>query len=216
MFVLLATRFGLFTVSVWLLLSLAGCFSFGGGEEEELANTQPRYYVIDVNRATTATEFARDRVLLLKPIRVVPQYRSTDIVFKTGDNEYHTQPPHVFFTDTQDMFNDQLRRWLQKSGLFSQVIVDENQPADYILEPALTALYGEQRAAYSPQAVLEMQFFLYAGEDNQNTAFQTGLRMEVDIEESTPPKVVTGWNQGLSELLFTLEEDLSGYFAKLP
>jgi hypothetical protein len=80
----------------------------------------------------------------------------------------------------------------------------------------VTALFAEARTSYSPQATLEMQFFMnLADESNQNVAFQTGLRIDVDIDEASPGKAVTGWKQGLTELLFTLEEDLSGYFSKV-
>jgi hypothetical protein len=87
--------------------------------------------------------------------------------------------------------------------------------ADMILESAVTALYGDKREQFSPQSVLEMQFFLVDGDENTSQAlFQTGLKTEVDIEETTPSNVVKGWKQGLEQLLMTLEEDLSGYFTK--
>lgn len=198
-----------------LLLSLtsllSACFSWGGGEDE---SDTPRYYVVDVDRGTVAQEFARDRVLLLKPVRVVPHFRDKTIVFRVNDSEYQAQPPHELFTEPEEMFTAQLKRWLQKSGLFSQVVTDESVDADLVLESAVTALYGEKRPEYSPQAVLEMQFFMTSADDNKNL-FQTGLRADVDIEETTPGNAVTGWKQGLEELLATLEQDLSAYFAKV-
>ncbi|WP_438970080.1 ABC-type transport auxiliary lipoprotein family protein [Methylophaga sp.] len=195
-----------------LSLMLSACFSWGGGEEDD---DTPHYYVIDVDRGSVTTEFARDRVLLIKPVRVVPHFENKTIVFRVGENEYRSQPPHEFFSAPNDMFTNQLRRWLQKTGLFSQVVTDDSIETDYVLESAVTALYGEKRAAYSPQAVVEMQFFMSASDQPQNMVFQTGLRADVDIEEATPGKVVMGWKQGVWELLTTLEQDFSGYFAKV-
>lgn len=195
-----------------LSLMLTACFSWGGGEDEDMT---PHYYVVDVDRGNVATEFARDRVLLIKPVRVVPHFENKTIVFRVGENEFQSQPPHEFFTEPQEMFTNQLRRWLQKTGLFSQVVIDDSIPADYILESAVTGLYGEKRAAYSPQAMIEMQFFMSAADAPQNMLFQTGLRADVDIERTTVPNVVTGWKQGLWDLLTTLEQDFSGYFTKL-
>ncbi|MTI64020.1 ABC-type transport auxiliary lipoprotein family protein [Methylophaga sp.] len=198
-----------------LLLSLttllSACFSWGGGDEE---SETPRYYVVDVDRGVVAQEFAQDRVLLLKPVRVVPHFRDKTIVFRVNDSEYQAQPPHELFTEPEEMFTAQLKRWLQKSGMFSQVVTDESVEADLVLESAVTALYGEKRPEYSPQAVLEMQFFMTSADDKKNL-FQTGLRVDVDIEKTTPGNVVTGWKQGLEELLATLEQDLSAYFAKV-
>lgn len=196
-----------------LSLSLNACFSWGGGEED--ADATPHYYVVDVDRGSIAQDFARDRVLLLKPVKVVPHFKGKTIVFRVGDNEYQAQPPHQLFSEPSDMFTAQLKRWLQKTGLFSQVITDESANADFVMEAAVSGLYGEKRPAYSPQSVLEMQFFLTSADDQRNMLFQTGLRTEVDIEETTPSNVVTGWKQGLEELLTTLEQDLSGYFAKV-
>lgn len=195
-----------------LSLALSGCFSWGGGEEDD---DTPRYYVVDVDRGAVATEFARDRVLLLKPVRVVPHFEDKTIVFRVNDSEFKSQPPHQLFSEPEEMFTAQLRRWLQKSGLFSQVVVDESVDADYVLESAVTALYGEKRPEYSPQAVLEMQFFMSSADDQKNMLFQTGLRVDVDIDATTPGNVVTGWKQGLVELLTTLEQDFSAYFTKV-
>ncbi len=194
-----------------LTILLSACFSWGGGEDDD---DTPRYYVVDVDRGVVAQEFAEDRVLLLKPVRVVPHFRGKTIVFRVNESEYRSQPPHELFTEPEEMFTAQLKRWLQKSGMFSQVVTDDSVEADLVLESAVTGLYGEKRPEYSPRAVLEMQFFMTSADDNKNL-FQTGLRVDVDIEETTPGNVVTGWKQGLGELLATLEQDLSAYFAKV-
>jgi len=210
------TKQSIYRVLILFLLvnMLSGCFGFGS--KEAVNEDTPRYYMIDVARGSVAAEFAKDRVLRLMPVRVTSLYRGKTLVFRVGDNEYRPQPPHQFFADPSEMFTEQLRRWLQKTGLFSQVVITDDVPADMVLDTAVTALYGEQRDQFSPQAVLEMQFFLMSN-DNNNTKplFQTGLRVDVDIEKSTPENVVKGWKQGLEELLWTVEDDFSGYFTKL-
>jgi uncharacterized lipoprotein YmbA len=197
---------------VSLPILLTACFSWGAGEEEEL---EPRYYVVDVDRGAVAQEFPQGRVLLLKPVRVVPHFRDKAIVFRVNESEYQSQASHLLFSEPEEMFTAQLRRWLQKSGLFSQVVVDDSVEADFVLESAVTALYGEKRPEYSPQSILEMQFFMSNADDQQKMLFQTGLRVDVDIEQTTPGNVVTGWKQGLEELLATLEQDFSDYFSKV-
>lgn len=197
----------------FLVSTLSGCFGLGS---KDVVNDEPRYYMIDVARGGVAAEFAKDRVLRLMPVRVTSLYRGKTLVFRVGENEYRPQPPHQFFTEPSEMFTEQLRRWLQKTGLFSQVVITDDVPADMVLETAVTALYGEQREQFSPQAVIEMQFFLMSNdENNTKPLFQTGLRVDVDIEQSTPENVVKGWKQGLEELFWTVEDDFSGYFTKL-
>ncbi|MDB2705037.1 PqiC family protein [Pseudomonadota bacterium] len=190
--------------------TLTACFSFGSKDDETV-----HYYVIDTDRGTVAANFAKNRVLRLKPIRVTSHFRNKNIMFKVGDNEFQPQEMHEFLSSPDEMITTQLRRWLQKTGLFSLVIVDDNQPADMDLEVAVTALYGEAREQFSPQASLEMQFFLTSADsESSNVLFQTGLRVDTDIEKATPALTVKGWNIGLKELLLTLEDDFSGYFSK--
>lgn len=202
-------------VLVFILFSfLAGCFSFGGGDKET-ENIDPRFYIVDVDRGNVAIEFASNRVLRIKPIRIAPHYRTENIVFRLDDNEYKPQVGHLLLTDPQVMFTSQLQRWLSKSGLFSDVITDESQPADLVLEAAVTKFYGDDRAGYSPQAVLEMQFFMSPGNaDRSKMLFQTGFRVDASIDKITQQAVVTGWQNALEEILATLEQDLSDYFAK--
>jgi len=200
---------------MFLSMLLAGCFSFGGGEAEDY-DSQPRLYIVEADRGNVAPQFANDRVLLIKPIRVVPYFRQPTIMFRVGDNQFEPQPPHELLTNPQSMFTAQLERWLSKSGLFSKVVTDESLPHDLVLETALTKLFGDARAAYPPLAVVEMQFFLSpAGVDAESKMlFQTGFRVDADIDETRPSEVVTGWKNGLEEILATLELDLSDYFDK--
>lgn len=196
---------------ITLLTLLTGCLGLGSKNDDDT----PHYYVIDVDRGAVASRFVENRVLYIKPVKLTSHFRGQTIVFRIGDDEYQTQMLHQFFSDPEDMFTDQLKRWLQKTGLFSQVVTNDDVPADMILETAITALYGDKREQFSPQSVLEMQFFLLETDQNKTQIlFQTGLKIEVDIPHTTPPNVVKGWRQGLEDLLATVEDDLSDYFSK--
>ena len=197
---------------VMLLSLLTGCLGLGSKDEGD--DDSPHYYIIDVDRGAIAKNFEKARVLLIKPVKITSHFRGQNVVFRIDENEYQRQMTHQFFSEPEEMFTGQVQRWLQKSGLFSQVITGEAD-ADMVLEVAVTKLYGDKREQFSPQAVMEMQFFLMsADESNQQLLFQTGLRIDIDIEETTAPNVVKGWKQGLEELLATVEDDLSGYFSK--
>jgi len=209
-------------LSLIMLGLLSGCLGLGSvdlsmglGADDEEDDARLHYYVIDVDRGAVAAQFAQDRVLRIMPVKVSPQFSGSHIMFKIADNEYATQDNHQFFSKPSELFTYQLQRWLQKTGQFSQVITDPNLPADLVLETSVTALYGEQREAFSPQSALEMQFFLLSeSSEGSRALFQTGLRIDIDIEKTTPANVVKGWNLGLEELLATVEDDFSGYFSK--
>jgi ABC-type uncharacterized transport system auxiliary subunit len=198
---------------IFTLVAFISACSGSSSKDEDM----PRYYVVEVDRGAIADTFAENRVLYLHPVKFTSQFKQRDIVFKVGENEYQSQYPHQFYNDPEDIFTDQLQRWLQKSGLFTQVVTTDISQADMVLETAVTALYGDARQAFTPAAVLEMQFFLSSeNETGEKIAlFQTGLRVDVDIESTTPANVVKGWKEGAQELFWTVEDDLSGFFSKL-
>lgn len=198
-------------------LLLTACFSFGGDREKQTVDSQqPRFYVLDVDRGSVSHQQAVERIVYLTDISVSPQFAGSTLIMRVGDTEYAAQTGHEFIVDPQTMLTSQLERWLQKTGLFSRVIRQTNDAADMVMDVTLTALYGEQRSQYSPEAVIEMQFFLSSNtESARRLLFQTGFRVEVDIEESTPGKTVTGLQHGLEEILVALEQDLSDYFSRV-
>ena len=103
---------------ITLLTLLTGCLGLGSKNDDDT----PHYYVIDVDRGAVASRFVENRVLYIKPVKLTSHFRGQTIVFRIGDDEYQTQMLHQFFSDPEDMFTDQLKRWLQKTGLFSQVV----------------------------------------------------------------------------------------------
>lgn len=207
------TRFVQLLFLASLISLLTGCFGLGSKDDDD--DDTPHYYIIDVDRGAVAAEFAKDRVLYIKPVKMTSHFRGKNIVFRVGENEFRSTENHEFFSAPEEMFTEQLKRWLQKSGLFSNVVTTLDTPADLVLETAITAFYGEKREQFSPQSVLEMQFFLTSSEDEgEQVLFQTGLRIDVDVASATPPNVVKGWKDGLEELLATVEDDFSGYFSK--
>jgi cholesterol transport system auxiliary component len=207
------TRFVQLLFLASLISLLTGCFGLGSKDDDD--DDTPHYYIIDVDRGAVAAEFAKDRVLYIKPVKMTSHFRGKNIVFRVGENEFRPTENHEFFSAPEEMFTEQLKRWLQKSGLFSNVVTTLDTPADLVLETAITAFYGEKREQFSPQSVLEMQFFLTSSEDEgEQVLFQTGLRIDVDVASATPPNVVKGWKDGLEELLATVEDDFSGYFSK--
>lgn len=205
-------RRSLLLVTVSFLLSACSIF---GTEKPESDLQAERFYVIDVDRGIREDVSVPNRVVRLLPVKLTSQYRNRAIMFKVGENEFQPQPQDQFFATPEEMFTEQLQRWLEKTGIFTKVILNDSEPADMVLQTAVTALYGDKRENFPPQSVLEMQFFLLSEPDTTAQAiYQTGLRIDIDIEETTPANVVKGWKTGLKQILTTIEDDLSDYFSK--
>jgi ABC-type uncharacterized transport system auxiliary subunit len=201
-------------MTLGIMLSLTGCFgSMNSKPEQQIVEEAPQqFYVIDVDRGLKEHDRSQGRVLYLAPVVVTSQFRAKNIVFKVEDNAFQPLPEHAFFDTPQEMFTTQLQRWLTKTGFFKRVILDDAQQADYILEVAVTGLYGDKREGQPAQSVLEMQFFMTDTHAKaEEVVFQTGLH--IDIAETTPSNTVNGWKTALIKLLSTLEDDLSSYFS---
>ncbi len=99
---------------ITLLTLLTGCLGLGSKEDDD----KPHYYVIDVDRGAVASHFVKNRVLYIKPVKLTSHFRGQTIVFRMGDDEYQAQVPHQFFSDPQEIFTEQLKRWLQKNRSF--------------------------------------------------------------------------------------------------
>jgi len=203
-------------MTLGIMLSLTGCFgSMNSKPEQQIVEEAPQqFYVIDVDRGLKEHDRSQGRVLYLAPVVVTSQFRAKNIVFKVEDNAFQPLPEHAFFDTPQEMFTTQLQRWLTKTGFFKRVILDDAQQADYILEVAVTGLYGDKREGQPAQSVLEMQFFMTDTHAKaEEVVFQTGLHIDIDIAETTPSNTVNGWKTALIKLLSTLEDDLSSYFS---
>jgi cholesterol transport system auxiliary component len=206
-------------MTLGIMLSLTGCFgSMNSKPEQQIVEEAPQqFYVIDVDRGLKEHDRSQGRVLYLAPVVVTSQFRAKNIVFKVEDNAFQPLPEHAFFDTPQEMFTTQLQRWLTKTGFFKRVILDDAQQADYILEVAVTGLYGDKREGQPAQSVLEMQFFMTDTHAKaEEVVFQTGLHIDIDIAETTPSNTVNGWKTALIKLLSTLEDDLSSYFSNEP
>lgn len=199
-----------------VMFNLTGCFGLVNNKpEEDIVDQMPQqFYVIDVDRGLREHDRSDGRVLYLAPVVVTSQFRAKEIVFKMEDNAFQPQPDHQFFDTPESMLTTQLQRWLTKTGFFKRVVLDNSPQADYILEVAVTGLYGDKREGYPAESVLEMQFFMTDTHAKaEEVVFQTGLHIDIDIAETTPSNTVNGWEIGMRKLLSTLEDDLSSYFS---
>jgi ABC-type uncharacterized transport system auxiliary subunit len=114
------------------------------------------------------------------------------------------------------MFTEEIRKRLAGSGLFKHV-VDPSSLLDstYILEGAVTALYGDYRVSTAPKAVIEIQFFLLQEADsNPKIIFQSQYHKEEPFKGNTPDGLIKSWNTAFNQILTEFENDLKEYISK--
>ena len=175
----------------------------------------PHYYILEVDRGETEKITSDLPVLNLLPLKITSRYRDVKLVFRLGNESYQSEPNHQFITSPEDILTQQVKNWLEKSGLFSKVMVGGKGGSGFTLETAVTAFYGVARPNLSPAAVLEMQFFLTdLSKSSEGALFEYGLRVSAEVTKSTPAETVIGWRQALMKTLIGLELNLSDYFQK--
>jgi ABC-type uncharacterized transport system auxiliary subunit len=85
----------------------------------------------------------------------------------------------------------------------------------YVLEGAVTALYGDYRVSTAPKAVMEIQFLLLQETaTNPEIIFQRQYHKEEPLKGDTPDDLVKGWNNALNQILTEFETDLKGFMSK--
>ena len=110
------------------------------------------------------------------------------------------------------MIEEQCTRWLQSSGLFSQV-TQRGMLADpqYLLQGNVVLLHGDYRDRTQPQAVLEIQILLIDDTGREPlTLIHRNYRQEVPISNRSAEELVRGFSQALRLILTELEEELRG------
>ena len=195
--------FGMFSI-------LAGCINLEKGHPEK------RYFILDASRDEDISSPDRGKVLTVRRFRVSPKYEGKGLVYRHGELSYESDFYNEFFVSPVSMFTEEIRKRLAGSGLFNHV-VDPSSLLDstYVLEGAVTALYGDYRVSTAPKAVMEIQFLLL-----QETAgspkiiFQRQYSKEEPLKGSTPDALVMSLNTALNQILTEFESDLKNNVLK--
>ncbi len=199
------------TIGIFILLSLStGCINL------ERSYIEKRYFILEASRDEDISSPDTDAVLTVRRLRVSAKYEGKGLVYRLKELSYETDFYNEFFISPASMFTEEIRKRLAVSGLFKHV-VDPSSLLDsiYILEGAVTALYGDYRVSTAPKAVMEIQFFLLQETDvSPKIIFQGQYHKEEPLKGNTPDALVKSWNSALSQILTEFETDLKEYISK--
>jgi cholesterol transport system auxiliary component len=187
-----------------LLCLLSGCIRLQSSYPEK------RYFLIDVSRRGVVSPRPADGVLKVVTFSVSPQYEGKDFVYRKTDIAYESDFYNEFLISPSDMFTEQVRQWMARSGLFRQVSdLGSYDEATFFLGGTVTALYGDFRQVAAPRAIMEIEFVLaHDVLAKRKVAFQNHYRREIAMDKASPQALVEGWNEALRQILIDLEKDL--------
>ncbi len=183
---------------------LVGCLNL------ERRYPEKRYFILDVSRDAGISSPDTGTVLTVRRFRISPQYEGKGFVYRLADLSYESDFYNEFFIPPASLITEEIRQRLAGSGLFQHVVTPSSHlDTAYVLEGAVTALYGDYSVSAAPKAVLEMQFFLL---DETSTSpkiiYQSQYRKEEPLKGNTPDALVKSWNNALKQILTEFETDL--------
>jgi cholesterol transport system auxiliary component len=187
-----------------LLCLVSGCIRL------ESSYPEKRYFLIDISRQEDVSPRATDEVLRVVTFSVSPQYEGKDFVYRKGDVVYESDFYNEFLISPTDMFTEEVRQWVARSGLFGQVadLSSYNEPT-FFLGGTVTALYGDFRDISAPKAIMEIEFLLSRDVSAKGeVAFQNRYHREIPLDGASPQALVKGWDEALRQILTDLEKDL--------
>jgi len=197
-------------IAFWTLgllgLLLTGCVSL----KKEYPEKQ--FFVLEAERNGAPASSARPVILTVRKCRIAPRCEARGFVYRTGELTYVSDFYNQFFLPPDEMITGEVRRWLERSGLFRHVVDPSSQAEPtHALEAAVTALHGDFSDKHSPRAVLEMKFALIdLARAPAEIVFERDYRREVALEKAAAADLAAGLSDALGQVLAEFEKDLSG------
>jgi ABC-type uncharacterized transport system auxiliary subunit len=176
----------------------------------ERSAPERHYFVIELPNSANQTAPSGEDVLMVANLRISSRYADRSFVYRTSDAGYESDYYNQFLASPDVMISEELRKGLASASQFKFVVGPANplQPS-YSLEGSIDSLYGDFRNAAQPAAVLEMDFFLYReNSNNQGVVVQKRYIKSVPLNAKSPEALVKGWDQALAEIVGALIADL--------
>ena len=195
---------------VCFLLLVVGCVKI---DRPSLDRT---YYSIDVERKNGVkhTSFPSKNIIVRR-FRVSPRYEGKNFVYRRSENIYKTDYYNVFFISPSAMLTEELKVWMNESGLFVNVLDPGSLGSgDLLLEGVVNSIYGDY-SGKEPFAVIKMQFFLL---DNSSPElpiiYSCNLSKKIPAKDAEVASLVSAMNKGVAEIFKELESGLAAVVAE--
>lgn len=194
----------------WMLLIILAVFGTGCSAFSTRPYPDKSLFALQVGPAPATKEARNPLVLRIQNLRISPPFDSNTFNYKTGAAQFTNDYYHGFIAPPAQLLTSELNTWLSQSGPFACVL-DGASAADYqlILEGNVTAFYGDYTPGTTPQAVIEVKFFLIdITGDNYLVRFQKVYRRTEPLKGAKPEQLVHGWNQACQSVFEALAQDL--------
>ncbi|MFP4396558.1 MAG: hypothetical protein ACLFPY_00575 [Desulfonatronovibrio sp.] len=169
------------------------------------------YYILETLRNSTPVQEAIPASLKIRDFSVSPGFQGKEIIYRRGKSSASADFYNHYFVLPGPMITQISRSWFMDSGLFNTVVpASSTKEADYILEGAITSIYGDTSRPDKRAAVVEINFLLLKNTGfDQEIVFQKKYKSTVKTKGSGTQSLINGLNKGLNNIFTSLETDLA-------
>jgi ABC-type uncharacterized transport system auxiliary subunit len=115
------------------------------------------------------------------------------------------------------MVTERAIQWLSAARLFSAVVpMASSLDAAYVLEGAVTDLYGDFRDPAKPQAVIAIRFLLAREDAGSRVLLDRQFARAVPIGDRAAATLIEGIDRGLTEILTEAEQAIAATLPAAP
>ncbi|MFO7727699.1 MAG: hypothetical protein R6X11_05170 [Desulfonatronovibrio sp.] len=169
------------------------------------------YYILETSRNSPPAQETIPASLKIPDFSVSPGFQGREIIYRSGKSSAIADFYNHYFILPGPMITQLAGSWFMDAGLFSAVIPPSStKEADYILEGAVTSIYGDTSQSGKNAAVVEINFMLLKNSGfDQEIVFQKKYKSTVKTEVSGAQPLINGLNKGLNNIFTSLERDLA-------
>ena len=189
--------------------ALSGCLSRPALNRQTFAFTAPEM---------TPTNVATARVLGIRNLEIAAPFEGRPLVYRTGDNAYERDPYAEFLDTPAESLLVTIREWLRDNGSFAFVVGPRSSlKPDTFVEISVTRLYGDFRKPQQAAAVLSMRFLFFDAPNAipGRVLLEREYARSIALKSATPPALMEGWKQALTQILTQVTYDLRSESEKL-
>ena len=169
---------------------------------------EKRSWPLDVRRPVALPPRPGGKVLLVRTLRAAPGLEARGLQRVDGDGSIHTDFYEEWSVPPADAVEDDLRRWLAASGLFSAVLAPGSRVrADLALEGELQSLLALP-AQGSTRAALGLVLIDLAPSPVR-VLIQADETSEAPLDGAGPPQLAASGRAAVARLMASVEARLS-------
>lgn len=165
-----------------------------------------RFFTIEADLTKIKKAPSKFNKIKVNKLKINSSYEGKEFIYRK-DLDFESDYYNQFLTSPSTNITEQVISWINESKL-SEVVVNRISSSDsnLSLEGNINLLYADF-SANKVTSIIEIEFYFVDNAKDQ-IIFKKLYNKKISISDKDPVSILRGWNQGLSEILSSLETDL--------